>query len=99
MDSCDVFVIGGTPARHLASSGKCVLLLERGDWLLGKPPLAPARRRDRGDQVCPSGRCLPVRHGSGHLGVEHRLTGAQVRQPLRRGHERLLAERQELRGV
>jgi hypothetical protein len=35
MDSCDVFVIGGTPARHLASSGKCVLLLERGDWLLG----------------------------------------------------------------
>jgi hypothetical protein len=35
MDSCDVFVIGSTPARHLASSGKCVLLLQRGDWLLG----------------------------------------------------------------
>jgi len=41
MDPRDVFVIGGT-VRHLPPSGKCVLLLERGNWLLRKPPLASA---------------------------------------------------------
>ena len=43
MDSYDVIIIGtgaggGTLARHLAPSGKRILLLERGDWL-------PASRR------------------------------------------------------
>ena len=38
MDSYDVIIIGtgaggGTLARHLAPSGKRILLLERGDWL------------------------------------------------------------------
>ncbi|HEY6114008.1 MAG TPA: NAD(P)-binding protein, partial [Gaiellaceae bacterium] len=38
MDSYDVVIIGtgaggGTLARHLAPSGKRILLLERGDWL------------------------------------------------------------------
>jgi choline dehydrogenase-like flavoprotein len=42
MDSYDVIIIGsgaggGTLARHLAPSGKRVLLLERGDWLLREP--------------------------------------------------------------
>ena len=63
MDPCDVFIIGGTPVRHLAPSSKCVLLFERGD---------------AGRQVCASGRCLPVWQGSGHIGVEHRLAAAQV---------------------
>lgn len=102
MDPCGLFIIGGTPVWHLALLGKCHLLLERGDWLLRKAPLAPTRlheERTPGNQVRASGRCLPFRHGPDHVGVEHRLPGAQVRQPLRRGHERLLAERQELRGV
>jgi choline dehydrogenase-like flavoprotein len=43
MDSYDVIVIGtgaggGTLARHLAPSGKRILLLERGDWLPREPP-------------------------------------------------------------
>ena len=42
MDSYDVIIIGtgaggGTLARHLASSGKRILLLERGDWLPREP--------------------------------------------------------------
>jgi choline dehydrogenase-like flavoprotein len=42
MDACDVIIIGtgaggGTLARHLASSGKQILLLERGDWLTREP--------------------------------------------------------------
>jgi choline dehydrogenase-like flavoprotein len=42
MDSYDVIIIGtgaggGTLARHLAPSGKSVLLLERGDWLPREP--------------------------------------------------------------
>jgi len=42
MDSYDVIVIGtgaggGTLARHLAPSGKRMLLLERGDWLPREP--------------------------------------------------------------
>jgi len=42
MDAYDVIVIGtgaggGTLARHLAPSGKRVLLLERGDWLTREP--------------------------------------------------------------
>ena len=42
MDSYDVIIIGsgaggGTLARHLAPSGKRVLLLERGDWLPREP--------------------------------------------------------------
>jgi choline dehydrogenase-like flavoprotein len=42
MDSYDVIIIGtgaggGTLARHLAPSGKRILLLERGDWLLREP--------------------------------------------------------------
>jgi choline dehydrogenase-like flavoprotein len=42
MESYDVIVIGtgaggGTLARHLAPSGKRVLLLERGDWLAREP--------------------------------------------------------------
>jgi choline dehydrogenase-like flavoprotein len=42
MDSYDVIVIGsgaggGTLARHLAPSGKRILLLERGDWLPREP--------------------------------------------------------------
>jgi hypothetical protein len=76
MDPCNVFIIGGVTTRHLAPPGKCVLRLECGDWLLRKPPLAPACRheeRDRGDEVCASGRRLLLRHGSGHLGVKHRL--------------------------
>jgi choline dehydrogenase-like flavoprotein len=43
MDSYDVIIIGtgaggGTLARHLAPSGKRILLLERGDWLPREPP-------------------------------------------------------------
>jgi choline dehydrogenase-like flavoprotein len=42
MDSYDVIIIGtgaggGTLARHLAPSGKRILLLERGDWLARGP--------------------------------------------------------------
>ncbi|GHJ43867.1 dehydrogenase [Catellatospora sp. TT07R-123] len=42
MDSYDVIIIGtgaggGTLARHLAGSGKRILLLERGDWLPREP--------------------------------------------------------------
>ena len=42
MDSYDVLIIGtgaggGTLARHLAPSGKRILLLERGDWLAREP--------------------------------------------------------------
>jgi choline dehydrogenase-like flavoprotein len=42
MDAYDVIIIGtgaggGTLARHLAPSGKKVLLLERGDWLRREP--------------------------------------------------------------
>jgi choline dehydrogenase-like flavoprotein len=42
MDTYDVIIIGtgaggGTLARHLAPSGKKVLLLERGDWLRREP--------------------------------------------------------------
>jgi choline dehydrogenase-like flavoprotein len=42
MDSYDVIIIGtgaggGTLARHLAESGKRILLLERGDWLPREP--------------------------------------------------------------
>jgi choline dehydrogenase-like flavoprotein len=42
MDSYDVVIIGtgaggGTLARHLAPSGKQILLLERGDWLPREP--------------------------------------------------------------
>jgi choline dehydrogenase-like flavoprotein len=43
VDSYDVIIIGtgaggGTLARHLAPSGKRILLLERGDWLPREPP-------------------------------------------------------------
>jgi choline dehydrogenase-like flavoprotein len=43
MDAYDVVIIGtgaggGTLARHLAPSGKRILLLERGDWLPREPP-------------------------------------------------------------
>ena len=42
MDAYDVIIIGtgaggGTMARHLAPSGKKILLLERGDWLPREP--------------------------------------------------------------
>ena len=42
MDSYDVVIVGtgaggGTLARHLAPSGKRILLLERGDWLPREP--------------------------------------------------------------
>ncbi len=42
MDSYDVIIVGtgaggGTLARHLAPSGKRILLLERGDWLRREP--------------------------------------------------------------
>jgi choline dehydrogenase-like flavoprotein len=42
MDNYDVIIIGtgaggGTLARHLAASGKKILLLERGDWLPREP--------------------------------------------------------------
>jgi len=42
-DRYDVIIIGsgaggGTLARHLAPSGKRILLLERGDWLPREPP-------------------------------------------------------------
>src|SRR5215510_932440 len=42
MDHYDVVIVGtgaggGTLARHLAPSGKQILLLERGDWLTREP--------------------------------------------------------------
>jgi len=42
MDAYDVVIVGtgaggGTLARHLAPSGKRILLLERGDWLPREP--------------------------------------------------------------
>src|SRR3954451_3419848 len=42
MDAYDVIIVGtgaggGTLARHLAPSGKKILLLERGDWLPREP--------------------------------------------------------------
>ena len=52
MDSYDVVIIGtgaggGTLARHLAPSGKRILLLERGDWLPREPENWLAQRRVR----------------------------------------------------
>ena len=53
MDSYDVIIVGtgaggGTLARHLAPSGKRILLLERGDWLPREPSeLARAGRLRR----------------------------------------------------
>ena len=49
MDSYDVIIIGtgaggGTLARHLAPSGKRILLLERGDWLTREPRELGRRR-------------------------------------------------------
>jgi hypothetical protein len=96
MDAYDAIITGtgaggDALARHYAPSGKRVLLLERGDWLLRELPLAPAclhEERDPGGRVCASGRYLTVRHGSGHVGVEHRLPGP-ARQPLGRGHKSL----------
>ena len=48
MDSYDVIIIGtgaggGTLARHLAPSGKRILLLERGDWLPREPQTGTRR--------------------------------------------------------
>ena len=42
MESYDVIIVGtgaggGTLARHLAPSGKSILLVERGDWLRREP--------------------------------------------------------------
>jgi choline dehydrogenase-like flavoprotein len=42
MSACDVIIVGtgtggSTLARHLAASGKRILLLERGDWLRRDP--------------------------------------------------------------
>ena len=42
MDDYDVIIVGtgaggGTLARHLAPSGKRILLIERGDWLPREP--------------------------------------------------------------
>src|SRR5205823_6909524 len=51
MDDYDVIIVGtgaggGTLARHLAPSGKRILLLERGDWLPREPQNArPGRVR------------------------------------------------------
>ena len=50
MDSYDVIIIGtgaggGTLARHLAPSGKRILLLERGDWLPREAAELGRRRR------------------------------------------------------
>ena len=55
MDSFDVIIIGsgaggGTLARHLAPSGKRILILERGDWLPREPPNWSVRWFDRGDR-------------------------------------------------
>ena len=52
MDSYDVVIIGtgaggGTLARHLAPSGKRILLLERGDWLPREPQNWLSRERVR----------------------------------------------------
>ena len=51
MDAYDVIIIGtgaggGTLARHLAPSGKRILLLERGDWLPREPSRTGARAQD-----------------------------------------------------
>jgi choline dehydrogenase-like flavoprotein len=81
MDAYDAIITrtgaaGDALARHFAPSGKRVLLLERGDWLLRDLTLAPAclhEERDPGGRVYASGRYLTVRHGSGHVGTEHRL--------------------------
>jgi hypothetical protein len=96
MDAYDAIITGtgaggDALARHFAPSGKRVLLLERGDWLLRELPLTPAclhEERDPGGRVCASGRYLTVRHGSGHVGDEPRLPGP-ARQLLGRGHESL----------
>src|SRR4026208_1217364 len=68
MDSYDVIIIGtgaggGTLARHLAPSGKRILLLERGDWL----PRGPHNWASQdvfvdhrsGPPRTPSAACLP----------------------------------------
>ena len=52
MDAYDVIIIGtgaggGTLARHLAPSGKRILLLERGDWLTREPQNWDTARRLR----------------------------------------------------
>jgi hypothetical protein len=96
MDAYDAIITrtgagGDALAQHFAPSGKRVLLPERGDWLLRELPLAPAclhEERDRGGRVRTSGRYLTVRHGSGHVGVEHRLPGP-ARQPPGRERESL----------
>ena len=56
MDSYDVIIIGtgaggGTLARHLAPSGKRILLLERGDWLPREPRELVGPGRVRGQPL------------------------------------------------
>ena len=60
MDAYDAIITrtgagGDALARHFVPSGKRVLLLGRGDWLLRELPLAPAclrEERDPGGRVC-----------------------------------------------
>ena len=56
MDAYDVIIIGtgaggGTLARHLAPSGKRILLLERGDWLTREPQNWSDQARVRGQPL------------------------------------------------
>ena len=94
-DSYDVIIIGsgaggGTLARHLAPSGKRILLLERGDWLPREPQNWSRRRRvrrqplhlgghlvRRGWQAVPAAGALLRRRG--HEAVRRRAVPAASR--------------------
>src|SRR5205814_3280432 len=87
MDDYDVIIVGtgaggGTLARHLAPSGKRILLLERGDWLPREPQNArPGRVRRQSLRV----RGHVVRRAQQGLPAADPLLRRRGDQALRRG--------------
>ena len=106
----DVIIIGsgaggGTLARHLAPSGKRILILERGDWLpretrelglergLRRQPL-----RTQGDVVRRQGQAVPAGHPLRGRRGDQDVRGGAV-SPSTRGFRRAPAPRRDLAGV
>ena len=89
MDHYDVIIIGtgaggGTLARHLAPSGKRILLLERGDWL-PREPAELARRRTCSSTTATSRRGHLVRRRRQAVPAADPLLRRRCDQAVRRG--------------